>query len=116
MSGLEIYLMFVFIPNLQNLGQFGLLAGLITIAASGFLGMFSESAFGEAERKLKASAKRCLRVGVVVAIIGVTAAALIPTRQDMAAIVVVPTITNSEEFKALPNNILKKINDFLAEG
>lgn len=52
-------------------------------------------------------------------IIGFIASSLIPNRETIVAMVTIPPainyVQNNEEFKGLPNNVVKFINDYLSD-
>lgn len=55
----------------------------------------------------------------VASIIGFIASSLVPNRETIVAMVTIPPtinyVQNNEEFKELPNNVVKFINDYLSD-
>ena len=55
----------------------------------------------------------------VASLIGFIASSLVPNRETIVAMVTIPPainyVQNNEEFKELPNNVVKFINDYLSD-
>lgn len=55
----------------------------------------------------------------VASLVGFFASSLIPNRETIVAMVMIPPtinyVQNNEEFKELPNNVVKFINDYLSD-
>lgn len=55
----------------------------------------------------------------VASIVGFIASSLVPNRETIVAMVTIPPainyVQNNEEFKELPNNVVKFINDYLSD-
>lgn len=69
----------------------------------------------EALRKFRAKISKIF----VASIIGFIASSFIPNRETVVAMVTIPPainyVQNNEEFKELPNNVVKFINDYLSD-
>lgn len=69
----------------------------------------------EALRKFRAKISKIF----VASLIGFIASSLVPNRETFVAMVTIPPainyVQNNEEFKELPNNVVKFINDYLSD-
>lgn len=112
MSVLELYLLFIFIPKIKVIMMNGVvliivLAIIATIVNLCYIVETGEMAFkGE---KLASYTKKLF----IICCILTTLSIIIPTKEEMAILYVVPKISNNEEAQKLPSNVLKTINSYL---
>lgn len=137
MSALMVWLLLVFVPNLGWIFIPLLLMALTGVAISAVKIMVayeykwsdarieaykSMKVWTEEDDKKQSKAidsicqsvnwiKQCL---VMVIVSGVVIAA-IPTRKELAAIILIPYATNNAEFQKIPENLAKKLNEYLTD-
>jgi hypothetical protein len=134
MSGFEVWLYLVLIPNLV-LPLAGLIvcSGVGVVVASVFtyvlwldtlpeetvdrIKLTNDFVFTEHERSIRGidkSLKILKRCGAVF-FITLLLSTGVPDKKEIAAIVLIPYASNNSEFKKIPENLAKKLNDFLTD-
>lgn len=98
MSALSIWFLFVFLPNLgmflclTSLACFVLVIFMLVEDESGLAGFFG-----------------------IVSFLSMFVCCAIPSQKEMAAIVLVPYISNNPEFQKLPENLAKYLNGLVED-
>lgn len=131
MSGFEVWLFLVFIPKLC----FPLyVAGTISMLFLIF-GWLAYSALTEPRKihsydkqmNLRTKVDDSLRVryaplmikltklSLIISITCPFVSATIPDKKEIAAIIAIPYVTNNKEFKKIPENLAKKLNNYLSD-
>lgn len=130
MNGFEVWLFLVFIPNLPGLifVFFLLFAALIIFGLSLYAWHINatEETYDPERggwvfnlemsrtRELPKLKKR-LTIGITGLIISSLITISIPDRKEIAAIILIPYVSNNVEFQKIPENLAKKLNDYLTD-
>lgn len=139
MSALSVWFLLVFLPNLYlplhtflALSFLGVGVGLITWGSykieqpdidnhrvrKDSTDVILEDYY---ERKYKSCSlginfgKSLVKWSIFSAVVSSTLLAGVPDRKEIAAIVLIPYVSNNTEFQKIPENLAKKLNDYLTE-
>jgi hypothetical protein len=136
MNGLEVWLLITIIPNLPNLivsicvfllcslGLYWCIylmkccilndeVSLHSVRGSEHLVEDKKTEFNEYRKTgfLKGISynKKC----IVILLLLLFTSTTVPTRQELAAIILIPYVTHNKEFKQIPKNVMHKLNEYL---
>ncbi len=144
MSMLEVWFLFVFLPNLGYpigftlfISIISLISGLVIIANQfieyedvskleqrykgdlenpSVIGWVRDAQTNNVRRDLwKAIGLKIVYISITVGFLMGFLKAAVPDKKEVAAIVLVPYISNNPEFQKLPENLAKRLNDLLKE-
>lgn len=121
MNMFEVWLLLVFLPNLLFVGVMALVAGASLLIFPWVIYAISvDCEYNEREKLRKRmenrpKVERLNKIGVTLLIIGTIMSPCIPSKKEMAAIVLIPYVSNNPEFKKLPENIVGVLNDLIKE-
>ncbi len=129
MSGFEVWLFLVFIPNLPNLmALIGIMSIVMIVVGIGIYVYHMDCSIkkkwdwdkneyisNEEELRAKEHPKfvKRVKIGVIGLISSVLVSIGIPDKKEIAAIILIPYVSSNAEFRKLPENLAKKLNDYL---
>ena len=124
MSGLTVWFLLVFVPGLALPVFMGIVVTIVGFIVVGVASMIRLDSAGyswskeskdvarEATTKnMTKTIKICAPALLICSLLG----AAIPDRKEIAAIVLIPYMSNNAEFQKIPENLAKKLNEYLTD-
>lgn len=114
MTGFEVWLYFVVLPGISGIAPRAAAALSFLVVC---LGVFILAAHmtGDFPAKAIASMKSCFKLSVVSMVLSAIASAIIPSEKQMAAILLVPAVSNSERLQGIGDKKLDTLNNLLGK-
>lgn len=112
MSALTVWFLFVFVPNIGFLAVLVFLGLTVWTIISNIHRVMED--YDIEEEKYKKVTRLNYRMSVVLSVLLLIAASA-PSKKEMAAVVLIPYISNNAEMQKIPENLAKKLNEYLTD-
>lgn len=124
MSAMMVWFLLVFVPGLKLPVFIGIVTSIVAFITVGVASLFRidmsgyswsretrDEARDVATKNTTRAVKICAPMLLVFSLLG----AAIPDRKEIAAIVLIPYMSNNAEFQKIPENLAKKLNEYLTD-
>lgn len=111
MSMFEVWVFFVMLPNIGVFVKGVLTVTFILLAGYALFMVDYIGTYDNAKKKIWVSCKLASTSILICSFL----LAIIPSKKEVAAIVLIPYATNNPEFKKLPENLAKHLNNLMKE-